>query len=104
MKPPAEPSHVVEITAFYNDKLLGPRTPSGYANCIIWYRAVSGDNKYANLTLYVAGYTDPNKLLNDILNHTTDYVRSAWFMVEAGNAMRATRMTTAEAVAQRLKG
>lgn len=100
----SEVTYVVEIAEFDERRLVDSRTGSGYCRCTVWYRSAFDGNKYTTVSMFIGGYKDPNKLLNDILNYTTDHVRSAWFIVKAGSAMRAVRMTTAEAVAQRLKG
>lgn len=98
------PNHHVDITVWRPTQLRSPEG-SGFASYIVWYRNAQGSNSYHNGNLYVAGFQNnpPEKLLNYALSMTTAFVRENWFMVEVGSALRAIRMTTQEAVAERLK-
>ena len=98
------PTHHVDITVWRPTQLRSPEG-SGFARYIIWYGNAQGSNSYHNGSVYVAGHQNnpTEKLLNYILSMTTDFVRENWFIVEVGSALCATRMTTQEAVAKRLK-
>ena len=98
------PTHHVEITVWRPTQLCSLES-SGFASYNIWYRNAQGSNSYHNGNVYVVGFQNnpPEKLLDYALSMTTAFVRKNWFMVEIGSALRATRMTTQEAVAERLK-
>jgi len=101
MKPP---THYVEITVWDSEKARS-QEGSRFAAYLVWYRDAQGSNSCRHGSIFMPPYhgEPPTKLLDYVLSMATGFVQENWFLVEVGSFFRATRITTAVAVAKRLK-